>query len=135
METYPDAVQLLHAARAAGLGCAVVSASANTAQVLDATGLATLVDVRIDGIVARDRGLAGKPAPDSFLAAADALGVTPTTAAVLEDAVSGVAAGHAGGFGLVIGVDRVGGGHADDLRRAGAHVVVSDLTCLRGALA
>jgi HAD superfamily hydrolase (TIGR01509 family) len=130
VDTYPDAVQLLRAAHAAGLGCAVVSASANTARVLEVTGLAGLVDARIDGIVAHDQQLAGKPAPDTFLAGAAALGVQPAAAAVFEDAVAGVAAGRAGAFGLVVGVDRVGHGHAADLQRAGADVVLADLSQL-----
>jgi beta-phosphoglucomutase family hydrolase len=134
VDTYPDAVQLLTDARDGGLPCAVVSASANTAQVLEVTGLDALIDARIDGVVAHERHLAGKPAPDSFLAGAAALGVDPGDAAVFEDAVSGVAAGRAGRFGLVVGVDRVGHGHADELRRAGADVVVSDLSDLANAL-
>jgi len=131
VEPFDDGVRLLRAARAAGLACAVVSASANTAQVLDAAGLADLVDTRIDGIVARERRLPGKPAPDTFLAGAEALGVAPVATAVFEDAVAGVVAGRAGAFGLVVGVDRVGGDHADALHDAGADVVVSDLDQLR----
>ena len=134
VETFPDAVQLLRDAHDAGLPCAVVSASANTAQVLASTGIESMIDVRIDGVVAMERGLAGKPAPDTFLAGAEALGVPPAAAAVFEDAVSGVTAGRAGGFGLVVGVDRVGPAHADELRRAGAHVVVDDLSRLSAAL-
>lgn len=134
VETFADAVQLLHAVRAAGLRCAVVSASVNTSRVLAVTGLATFVDACIDGVVAADRGLAGKPAPDTFLAGAEALGIEPAAAAVFEDAVAGVAAGQAGGFGLVVGVDRVGHGHADDLRTAGADMVVTDVSLVLGAL-
>ena len=103
----------------------MVSSSANTVEVLDAAGIAELFDARIDGVVARERGLAGKPAPDTFLAGAAALGVTPAQAAVFEDALAGVAAGRAGGFGFVVGVDRVG--QADALRDRGADVVVGDL--------
>ncbi|MCU1399298.1 MAG: beta-phosphoglucomutase [Acidimicrobiales bacterium] len=132
--TYTDAVWLLREAHADGLRCAVVSASANTAQVLEVTGLADVIDARIDGVVAQQQALRGKPAPDTFCAGAAALGIEPSNAAVFEDAVSGVAAGHAGGFGLVVGVDRVGGGHGDELRRAGADVVVSDLCRLSEAL-
>lgn len=104
---------------------AIVSSSANTKQVLDGVGLSDLFDVRIDGIVASQRGLAGKPAPDTFLAAAADLGVTPAQAAVYEDALAGVAAGRAGKFALVVGLDRVG--QADALRAHGADIVVRDL--------
>jgi beta-phosphoglucomutase-like phosphatase (HAD superfamily) len=85
-------------------------------------------DARIDGVVAAERHLAGKPAPDTYLDAARALGATPAEAAVFEDALAGVAAGHAGRFGFVVGVDRVG--RADELRRHGADVVVTDLAAL-----
>jgi beta-phosphoglucomutase-like phosphatase (HAD superfamily) len=94
--------------------------------VLDAARISHLFDARIDGIVAVERHLAGKPAPDTFLAGAAALGVEPESAVVFEDALAGVEAGHAGGFALVVGVDRVG--QADELRRHGADVVVSDLS-------
>lgn len=134
VETFPDGVHLLSEAHSGGLGCAVVSASANTQRVLESTGLAPFVDARIDGVVAEHQHLAGKPAPDTFLAGASALAIDPRLAAVFEDAVAGVAAGHAGGFGLVVGIDRVGNGHADELRRAGAHVVVTDLAQLQDAL-
>ena len=126
VRVYEDGRRLLQAARDVGLLTAVVSSSANTEQVLAVTALADLVDVRVDGVVARERGLPGKPAPDTFLAAAEELGVAPAQAVVLEDALSGVQAGRAGGFGLVVGVDRAG--HAEALRAAGADVVVSDLT-------
>ena len=132
--TFGDGVQLLRDVHAAGVPCAVVSASANTERVLAATGLADLVDARIDGVVAHERRLPGKPAPDTFLAGAEALGVEPAAAAVVEDAVAGVAAGRAGRFGLVVGVDRVGGDHADALRAAGADVVVADLGTLPATL-
>ena len=102
-----------------------MSSSANTAQVLEVTGLADLFEARIDGVVAAERGLAGKPAPDTFLAGAEALGVPPAAAAVFEDALAGVAAGRAGGFGLVVGVDRVGQRAA--LLEHGADIVVDDL--------
>ena len=104
---------------------AIVSSSANTKQVLDGAGIADLFDVRIDGVIAAERGLAGKPAPDTFLAAARELGVRPDQAAVFEDALAGVAAGRAGKFGLVVGVDRVG--QADELRAHGADIVVKDV--------
>lgn len=126
VEVFDGSVRYVRAVRAAGLRTAVVSSSANTAEVLDAAAVAGLFDVRIDGVVARERSLRGKPAPDTFLAAAQALGVAPADAAVFEDALAGVAAGRAGGFGLVVGVDRVG--HADDLHASGADIVVDDLT-------
>lgn len=128
VETYPDAVTYVHAARAAGLPIAVVTASSNAESVLHAAGLTEFVDSRIDGVVAGREGLAGKPAPDTFLAGARAVGVDPSQAAVFEDALSGVAAGRAGHFGYVVGVDRVGQGEA--LREHGADVVVTDLTQL-----
>ncbi|MEO7443738.1 MAG: HAD-IA family hydrolase, partial [Acidimicrobiales bacterium] len=122
---YEGSVRYVEAARDAGLARAVVSSSANTVAVLAAAGLTELFDVRIDGVVAAQRGLAGKPAPDTFLAAAEDLGVDPSEAAVFEDALAGVQAGSAGRFGFVVGVDR--NGRAEELRRRGAHVVVSDL--------
>jgi beta-phosphoglucomutase-like phosphatase (HAD superfamily) len=94
--------------------------------VLQAAGVAELFEVRIDGVTAQAHHLAGKPAPDTFLAAARALGVEPRQAAVFEDALSGVEAGQAGKFGLVVGVDRVG--QADALRAHGADIVVGDLS-------
>ncbi|HKN88636.1 MAG TPA: HAD-IA family hydrolase, partial [Acidimicrobiia bacterium] len=118
----------LQAAADAGLRRAVVSSSANTKTVLDVTGLDKLFDGVVDGVVAERDGLAGKPAPDMFLAAAKALGVAPADAAVFEDALAGVEAGRAGGFGYVVGVDRVG--QADELRRHGADIVVADLADL-----
>jgi beta-phosphoglucomutase family hydrolase len=123
---YPSSVTYLERARTAGLRRAVVSSSANTLQVITSTGLAGLLEARVDGVTIRERGLKGKPAPDTFLEAARELGVEPEHAAVFEDALAGVAAGHAGGF-FVVGLDRVGGDHAEDLRRAGADVVVKDL--------
>lgn len=107
---------------------AVVSSSANTREVLELTGLAQFVDQRVDGVTMREEGIAGKPAPDSYLAGARLLGVEPAEAAVFEDALSGVAAGRAGHFGLVVGVDRVGQTQA--LRDHGADVVVKDLADL-----
>jgi beta-phosphoglucomutase family hydrolase len=115
----------LEAVKAAGLSIAVVSSSANTREVLDVTGLAEFVDVRVDGVTMREENIAGKPAPDSFLRAAQLLDTPADQAAVFEDAIAGVEAGHAGEFGLVVGVDRVD--HAEELRRNGADVVVSDL--------
>jgi beta-phosphoglucomutase family hydrolase len=125
VSTYDGSVDYVRAARDAGLRRAVVSASENTPAVLAAAGIAELFEVRVDGVVARERGLSGKPAPDTFLAAAAELGVTPDEAAVFEDALAGVAAGRAGDFGYVVGVDRVG--QAAALREHGADVVVSDL--------
>jgi beta-phosphoglucomutase family hydrolase len=130
VETYDGSVRYLHAARAAGLRRAVVTSSANCGQVLDAAGIADLFEVRVDGVVAKRERLHGKPAPDTFLAAARALEVEPAAAAVFEDALAGVAAGQAGGFGYVVGVDRVG--QAEALRAHGADVVVSDLAELLG---
>lgn len=125
VDLYDGSVRYVRAARAAGLRTAVVSSSANTVQVLDAAGIAGLFDARIDGVTARERGLAGKPAPDMFLAAAEAVGVPVSQAAVFEDALAGVEAGRAGGFACVVGVDRVG--QADALKRHGADTVVKDL--------
>ena len=128
VDVYEGSVRYLRAVRAAGLPAAVVTASANGEQVLSAGGLADLIDARVDGVTAAREGLRGKPAPDTFLAGARALGVEPGQAAVFEDALAGVAAGRAGGFGYVVGVDRVG--HAHGLREAGADVVVPDLADL-----
>jgi HAD superfamily hydrolase (TIGR01509 family) len=127
VEVFPGSVRYLRSLADAGVGRGVVSASANCAQVLRAGGIADLLPVRVDGVVAEREGLRGKPAPDTFLAGARALGVSPPHAAVFEDALAGVEAGRAGGFGHVVGVDRVGAGHADALRRHGADVVVGDL--------
>jgi beta-phosphoglucomutase family hydrolase len=129
VDVFPSSVQYVKDVRAAGLRTAVVSASENTERVLDVVGIADLFDARIDGVVTRRRGLPGKPAPDTYLAGAEAVGVTAAQAAVFEDAVSGVEAGRAGNFGLVVGVDRVD--HAAALREHGADVVVTDLAELR----
>ncbi len=115
----------LQAATAAGIEVAVVSSSANTAEVLEIAGLASLVKCRVDGITIRTEHLKGKPAPDSYLWAAKQVGVAPSDAAVFEDALSGVEAGRAGHFGFVVGVDRTG--QPEALRRSGADVVVTDL--------
>lgn len=122
---YPGSVRLLDELTAAGIGMAVVSSSRNARAVLEAAGLLSRFVVIIDGSVATDRGLAGKPEPDTFLAAADDLGQPPKRCVVAEDAPSGVTAGRSGGFGLVIGVDR-GAGEAD-LVASGADRVVTDL--------
>jgi beta-phosphoglucomutase family hydrolase len=125
VEVYPGSVRYLHAVKAAGLATAVVSSSANAKQVLDVAGLSDLIDHRVDGVTAKERGLPGKPAPDTFLAAAADLGVGNDEAVVFEDALAGVASGKAGGFGFVVGVDRLG--QADALRAHGADIVVTDL--------
>ena len=125
VEAYPDAVRFVHAVRDAGLRRAVVSASRNCREVLAAAGIEELFEVRVDGVVAAASGLRGKPAPDTFLAAADALGVVPADAAMFEDAEAGVEAGRAGRFGWVVGVDRTGNGAA--LQAHGADTVVTDL--------
>ena len=106
MEPYAGSVALLDHLESLGTKVAVVSSSRNAPAVLDAAGLADRFEVVVDGQVAAEAGLPGKPAPDTFLEAANRLGVDPERAVVFEDAVSGVAAGHAGGFGLVVGVDR-----------------------------
>jgi beta-phosphoglucomutase family hydrolase len=126
VDVYDGSRRYLQACADAGVRRAVVSSSANTAAVLEATGLDALVELRVDGVTARERSLAGKPAPDTFLEAARDLGLQPQQCAVFEDALAGVEAGRAGGFGLVVGVDRVH--HADALREHGADVVVQDLS-------
>jgi beta-phosphoglucomutase family hydrolase len=128
VEVFAGSVAYLNAVRAAGLAVGVVTGSANAEAVLRAADLADLVEVRIDGVVARREGLRGKPAPDTFVAAAEALGIPPVQAAVFEDALSGVEAGRAGGFGLVVGVDR--GGQGEALQQHGADIVVTDLAHL-----
>jgi beta-phosphoglucomutase family hydrolase len=125
VEPYQGSVAFVEAARAAGLRRAVVSSSANCRQVLQAAGIEHLFEARIDGKVTEERHLKGKPAPDTYLAGAAALGVEPAAACVFEDAVSGIEAGRAGNFGHVVGVDRVH--HAAALREHGADVVVDDL--------
>jgi beta-phosphoglucomutase family hydrolase len=125
VEAYEGSVRYVRAAREAGLHRAVVSSSSNCRELLAAAGIEDLFEERIDGLVAERDHLKGKPAPDTFLAGARALGVAPRQAAVFEDALAGVAAGRAGGFACVVGVDRVG--QADELREHGADLVVSDL--------
>jgi len=125
VEPYEGSVRYVKAARDAGLRRAVVSSSTNCRDVLHAAGIEDLFEARIDGVVAERERLKGKPAPDTFLAGARALGVDPAEAAVFEDALAGVEAGRAGSFGHVVGVDRVG--EADALREHGADVVVEDL--------
>lgn len=125
VEVYDGSIRFLHAVRDSGLSTAVVSSSANTQDILQSTGITDLFQARIDGVVAREQHLKGKPAPDTFLAGASALGVRADEAAVFEDALAGVEAGRAGRFGYVVGVDRVG--QADALREHGADIVVKDL--------
>jgi beta-phosphoglucomutase family hydrolase len=125
VEVFEGSRRYLEAAAGAGFGTAVVSSSANTREVLELTGLESFVQHRVDGVTMREQNIAGKPAPDSFLRAAQLLDVAPAQAVVFEDALSGVEAGRAGNFGYVVGVDRVG--HAEALRRMGADVVVTDL--------
>ncbi len=125
VDVYPGSVRYLQACREAGLRTACVSSSANAAQVLEVAGLTQYIDHRVDGITAPQRGLPGKPRPDTFLAAAADLGVDKSAAVVFEDALAGVESGRAGGFGFVVGVDRLG--HADALLAHGADVVVADL--------
>lgn len=125
VKVFDGSRRYLEAVAAAGVAAAVVSSSANTREVLEITGLDRFIQQRVDGVTLREEHIAGKPAPDSFLRAADLLKVEPAAAAVFEDALSGVQAGHAGHFGCVVGVDRVG--QADALRQHGADVVVTDL--------
>lgn len=125
VEAYEGSRRYVEAAREAGLRRAVVSSSTNCRDVLIAAGIEKLFEARIDGVVAERDHLRGKPAPDTFLAGARALNVTPDAAAVYEDALAGVEAGRAGGFGCVVGVDRVG--QAQALREHGASIVVRDL--------
>lgn len=127
VRVYDGSRHYLEAARDAGLRRVVVSSSANTADVLRVTGLDQFVEGRVDGITLSERNLRGKPAPDSFLAGAALVGVQPARAAVFEDAISGVAAGHAGRFGYVVGVNRKDDEHGAALRKQGADVVVHDL--------
>ena len=123
---FGGSISFARAARETGRRLGVVSSSANTRRVLAASHLSDLFEVVVDAQTAEARSLAGKPAADTFLAAADALGVAPADAAVFEDALAGVEAARAGNFGLVVGVDRVG--QADALRASGADIVVADLS-------
>src|SRR5579872_1639729 len=125
---YEGSVRYVHAARDAGLQLAVVSSSKNCTEVLRAAGLEGLFDGQVDGNLAEEENLKGKPAPDTYLRAARMLGAGAKEAAVYEDALAGVEAGRAGGFGLVVGVDRIG--QAQKLRADGADVVVTDLAQL-----
>jgi beta-phosphoglucomutase family hydrolase len=131
VEVIPGSADYLRAVHAAGIRTAVVTSSANGAQVIRAAGLEHLVERRVDGLFADREGLPGKPEPDTFVAAARLLGVEPGAAAVFEDALAGVAAARAGGFGFVVGIGR--GDQADALRESGADVVVDDLSDLLDA--
>jgi beta-phosphoglucomutase family hydrolase len=126
VQVYPGSVDYLRSAKEVGLRRAVVSASANCKDVVEAAGIADLLEVRVDGLVAREQKLPGKPAPDTFRYAARLLDTPPENCAVFEDALAGVAAGRAGNFGIVVGVDRVG--QAEALLANGADVVVQDLS-------
>jgi beta-phosphoglucomutase family hydrolase len=125
VEPYEGSVELIHQLRQRGFKIAVVTSSQNCSVVLRAAKLDALFDIRVDGNTILAEHLAGKPSPDTFLMAAKLLGVEPSRAVVIEDALSGVEAGSAGSFGLVIGVARKG--NAEELRRHGAHLVVNDL--------
>jgi HAD superfamily hydrolase (TIGR01509 family) len=125
VEAYPGSVALLRKLREIKVLMAVVSSSNNCEEVLEAAGIADFFAARVDGIVATEKNLHGKPAPDTFLHAAHTLDVPPKRAVVVEDALAGVEAGRAGGFGLVVGVDRSDVGAL--LRQHGADIVVTDL--------
>jgi beta-phosphoglucomutase family hydrolase len=125
VEPYEGSVRFVEAARRAGARCAVVSSSSNAREVLAAAGIDALFEQVVDGKLGEQEGLRGKPAPDFFLECARQLAIAPSEAAVFEDALAGVEAGRAGGFGRVIGVDRIR--QADELRIHGADIVVSDL--------
>jgi len=132
-QVFDGSVRYVHAARAAGRLCAVVTSSANCAAVLRTAGIDDLFDTTVDGNDVVAQHLKGKPAPDSYLAAAKALNVPPSAAAVFEDAIAGVESGRAGGFAVVVGVDRLGDGQDRRLREHGATVVVGDLADLLSA--
>jgi beta-phosphoglucomutase family hydrolase len=125
VQPYEGSVALIHQLRRRGFKIAVVTSSQNCEAVLKAANLHAFFDVQVDGNTIHEQKLAGKPAPDTYLTAAKQLGVAPSRAVVIEDALSGVEAGSNGKFGLVIGVARKG--NAEELRRHGAHLVVNDL--------
>jgi beta-phosphoglucomutase family hydrolase len=127
VKAYPGSVRYLDAAKTAGVPAAVVSSSTNAKDVLHAAGIDGFFTEVVDGVVADREKLNGKPAPDTYLAGARALGLEPAAAAVFEDALAGVEAGHAGGFGAVVGVNRISPKHSRDLAADGATVVVDDL--------
>jgi len=132
VQTYPASVEFVKRVLGAGIRAAVVTSSRNCVPVLRAAGIEDLFEVRVDGLSIEEHGLRGKPAPDGFLRAAEEMHVRPSRAVVVEDAISGVQAGRAGGFGLVIGIDRHGEG--DALYANGADVVVNDLEELLDAV-
>ncbi len=125
VDVFEGSIRFVHAARDAGLQTAVVSSSANTVAALTSAGILDLFEERVDGTTIASQGIKGKPAPDTFLLAATRLGVEPAHCAVFEDALAGVAAGRAGKFGWVVGVNRAD--QAGALREHGADVVVDDL--------
>ena len=126
VEVYDGSIDFVKEAQREGLRRAVVSSSANTREVLESVGIEDLFEAVVDGIVAQREGLPGKPAPDTFVAGARALGAEPPQSVVFEDALAGVEAGRAGGFGYVVGVDRTG--QRDALAEHGADIVVDDLS-------
>jgi len=130
VDVYDGSVKFVEAVRAAGLKTAVVSSSANTERILASAGMSDLFDARVDGITIAEEGLKGKPAPDSFLRGAELVGCGSKESAVFEDALAGVAAGHAGHFAITVGVDRHGAPGV--LREHGADIVVADLSELLG---
>ena len=132
VKVFPGSRRYLEAAEQAGLRRIVVSSSANTADVLEVTGLDRFIEGRVDGVTVKQLGSPGKPAPDSFLAGAREAGVDAAQAAVFEDATAGVEAGRRGSFGFVVGVNRLDDHHAAALREHGADVVVDDLGDLLG---
>jgi len=125
VEVYPGSIALIHELRKQGFKTGVVSSSRNCQNVLQAARIEDLFDVRVDGMVADETGLPGKPNPEMFLFAAQQLGVPPKQAVVVEDAIAGIQAAKAGGFSLVVGIARSGEGKS--LREAGADLVVADL--------
>jgi alpha,alpha-trehalase len=129
VKAFPSSVALVRSLQEHGVGTAIISASRNCQAILDSAGIGELFPVRVDGVETARLGLPGKPSPAVFLEAARQLGGTPGRSVVVEDALAGVEAGRAGGFGLVIGVDRVG--QADQLRAHGADTVVTDLGQIR----
>ena len=128
VQVFGTSIALVRQLRKAGFRTAVISSSRNCKPILEAAGVAHLFETRVDGVEAETLGIPGKPAPDIFLEAARRLGVAPERTVVVEDAISGVAAGQAGGFGCVVGVDR--GGQAEALRENGADVVLADLAMI-----
>jgi beta-phosphoglucomutase family hydrolase len=126
VEVYDGSIDFVKEAKREGLRRAVVSSSANTREVLESVGIEDLFEAVVDGLVAQREGLPGKPAPDTFIAGARALGAEPAQSVVFEDALAGVEAGRAGEFGYVVGVDRTG--QRDALAEHGADIVVDDLS-------